>query len=99
TPASATPSLHDALPISDEYYIDLSQNEGLAQFLVRFFDIADTAEPEKIAAVSISENVNGDLVLTLWQTFSTSTHPNREGVLLRRSEEHTSELQSRCDIV
>ena len=68
---------------TDEYYIDLSQNEGLAQFLVRFFDIADTAKPEKIAAVSISENVNGDLVLTLWQTFSTSTHPNREGVLLR----------------
>ena len=68
---------------TDEYYIDLSQNEGLAQFLVRFFDIADTAEPENIAAVSISENVNGDLVLTLWQTFSTSTHPNREGVLLR----------------
>lgn len=68
---------------TDEYYIDLSQNGGLAQFLVRFFDIVDTAEPEKIAAVSISENVNGDLVLTLWQTFSTSTHPNREGVLLR----------------
>lgn len=68
---------------TDEYYIDLSQNEGLAQFLVRFFDIADTAEPENIAAVSISENVNGDLVLTLWQTFSTSTHPDREGVLLR----------------
>ena len=68
---------------TDEYYIDLSQNEGLAQFLVRFFDIVDMAKPEKIAAVSISENVNGDLVLTLWQTFSTSTHPNREGVLLR----------------
>lgn len=68
---------------TDEYYIDLSQNEGLAQFLVRFFDIVDKAEPENIAAVSISENVNGDLVLTLWQTFSTSTHPDREGVLLR----------------
>src|SRR5207302_8266857 len=88
-PTSSTLSLHDALPISALIQLMLgglppSVDGGLLNARLRYFD------PERRRA-GVPPDVAG-LVSEMTDTQTTAT-------LVNRSEEHTSELQSRENLV
>src|SRR5699024_12407582 len=78
-----TPSLHDALPISEDYlnlYLcDGTVDENRVENYERALDL-------RTAVASVSYDFEG-------------VHYRREYFTSHRSEEHTSELQSRFDLV
>ena len=65
---------------TDEWFIDLTQNAGVKDFAVRFFDVND-ANAALITKISIGVNSDGRLVVTLWRDYSGLK--DWDGVILR----------------
>lgn len=70
---------------TDEFYFDLTKAQGFTEFLVRFFGIENyDAENRPIVAVSVTENAEGELVISLWKTGKYyQNEPEREMLALR----------------
>src|SRR5690606_42060409 len=98
TPAISTISLHDALPISQRpVYLRLQEDDHLLY-------TGTTPEEEGVIITERPLVVHNDQVwrLSAWQSNSWRNaflDPLPELLLLVRSEEHTSELQSRENLV
>src|SRR5690606_40860824 len=91
-PVTRRPSLHDALPISDSLF----QAEG-ALFLDRFRDTLDRGAADALGnqylVLRAAKAMGEDHDRTLAELLTAITR------LKARSEEHTSELQSRENLV
>src|SRR5699024_11620244 len=84
-------SLHDALPIFDEIYLDLTELPGRAEDIARTLKNAVTQATGLTCSIAIAPN---KLLAKIWSDLD-----KPDGLTILRSEEHTSELQSRFDIV
>src|SRR5207249_12317545 len=87
TPKISTLSLHDALPISVKVLIDAGADVKKAA--------VDGSDPLIVAI----QNGHADIALVLLDHGADPNHANLKGWTPLRSEEHTSELQSRFDLV
>lgn len=65
---------------TDEYFIDLTANSTVRDFVIRFFDV-DVYESTLITKVSVTLNENGNLVFTLWEDYNGTK--SWDGVILR----------------
>src|SRR5206468_12378423 len=96
TPDNTTLSLHDALPIfiNKEWGLGRNENPNQGSFIVEALtDLLEEAVLKEFEAIAERGGVLGAME-TGYQRGKI-----QEDSMLYRSEEHTSELQSRSDIV
>src|SRR5207249_10363288 len=95
-PAIHTLSLHDALPISTFAVAgDAGKSQFKADTLTGYQEVAGPGTISTIGSGTFEASLNGagdEISYTL-------TYGDLEGGTVTRSEEHTSELQSRFDLV
>src|SRR5699024_12279192 len=88
-----TPSLHDALPIFDATFIGVTGSNGKTSTK----DLIDAVLSPYMHVQKTEGNFNNELGMPL--TILALEEDVEVAVLEMRSEEHTSELQSRFDLV
>src|SRR5699024_12686297 len=88
TPHFATPSLHDALPISHDV-LEMSGSRAVWKEVLAVYSVKTTTDPDNPQEVATMDEGKKQLLSGIfWEMNEIS-----------RSEEHTSELQSRFDLV
>src|SRR5207247_3922856 len=94
TSISYTLSLHDALPISRETSLALlSSKEGASTF------VSGPGDPGCTGAAAFGSKRKTQTLKCTFQSFHQRPRPVKKPGRHSRSEEHTSELQSRVDLV
>src|SRR5207249_12274602 len=99
TPQLPTLSLHDALPISAEQPMTTDDGDVWITYngeIYNFQEIRRELEGRRVCFRSRSDT---EVILAAYQEWGVACLDRLRGMFAFRSEEHTSELQSRFDIV